>query len=216
MASYKKGRSGIQGQRMNTVIENIKTRRSIREYLSREVSGEIIRQLLDAGRYAPSALNRQPWEFVVVTDRELIREMSYSITRTMRRVLPFLPLLKVFAGREFDERAVAALKKTAASAGDSVFYDAPLLIFIASKKTYRWAGADCALAAQNIMLAAHSLGLGSCFIGRIVFLSAQRKLLRKIGLGRGHKIHAALCLGYPKNAQRTFSRRRRGNVLAWK
>ena len=67
----------------NPVIENIKTRRSVRDYLNTPLSEETIEKIIDAGRYAPTGLNLQPWRFVVVQNKEMLKKLlwnsSYSV-----------------------------------------------------------------------------------------------------------------------------------------
>lgn len=201
---------------MNYIIENIKSRRSVRSYSDQQVPKKLIEEVLEAARFAPSALNKQPWEFIVITDKKLIEELSRAVKKTVRKVYGFLPVLKLLSASLRDERTAAALKKTAASDRDTVFYEAPLLMFIVSGSKDRWVKTDCALAAQNMMLAAHSMGLGSCFVGRGLLLHANKDLLRKIGMRRGVRIHAALTFGYPREFPKTVPQRNKENLTCWK
>jgi len=197
------------------MIDAIKTRRSVKAYTDRPVSKELIEEILEAGRYAPSSLNAQPWEFAVVTDRSFIKEMTDSITKAMKRIYSLTPVLRWVSKELRDERSLAAVKKTATSAEDTVFYKAPVVIFIVSQAKGLNAGINCALSAQNMMLAAHSLGLGSCFIGRGNFLQRNKKFRKKIGLSKNHKIYATLIFGYPKDANQHVPQRKRDNVICW-
>lgn len=201
---------------MDYVIENIKSRRSVRVYLDQPVQKRLIEDILEAARFAPSALNKQPWEFIVITNKNLINELSSAIKKIIKRLFLMLPVLKLINKNLRDERTIAAMQKTAASAKDTVFYNAPAVIFIVTKSRDQWAAADCTLAAENMMLAAHSLGLGSCFIGRVKVLSLNKKLLRKIGIAPGYTIHAALIFGYPKEFPKTAPQRKKDNIICWK
>jgi len=198
---------------INYVIEAIKARRSIRSYSDQPVSKELIEQILDAGRAAPSALNTQPWKFVIITDRRLIGELSSSIKSFMKRLYAFLPILRIFIGELRDEKTAGAVKRTALGEGDTVFYKAPLLILIVSEDKGRWVSVNCALAAENMMLAAHSLGLGSCFIGKGSFMTKCGFPLEKLGIGRRHELEASLIFGYPKEFPKNAPERTTDNVV---
>ena len=80
---------------------------------------------------------------------------------------------------------------------DVIFYGAPLLILIVAEKS-DWAGTDCALAAQNMMLQAYDLGLGSCFIGFATMLKDDKEALRSLGMKDSQLLYCPLIFGYPK------------------
>ena len=195
------------------MLDLIKSRRSIRSYQNKPVPKEVIEDILEAGRYAPSSLNTQPWEFVVVSEEKLIEEIKRVITRKIKIIYSILPFLKLFVKDLRDEKITGALKKTATTPGDTIFYGAPAVIFIVSKEKGKWTAINCALAAENMMLQAHSLGLGSCFIGRTDFLNKNRKLFKRMGLQKKHSIFAALAIGYPKDSPENIPQRKKDNVL---
>lgn len=201
---------------MNYIMEAIKARRSIRSYSNQAVPKELIEEILDAGRSAPSSLNTQPWKFVVITDRKIIDGISSSIKGFMKRIYAFLPVLRIFIGDLRDEKTAGAIRKTATSEGDTVFYGASVLILIVSENKGRWAAVNCALAAQNMMLAAHSLGLGSCFIGRGDVIKKCGFPLKALGIERRHSVRASLIFGYPKEFPKTAPERKKDNVISWK
>ena len=200
---------------MNYIIENMKSRRSVRSYLDKIPPRRLIEEILEAGRFAPSALNKQPWEFIVITNKELINELSCAIRKAIRKLFILSPILRLISRQLRDERTASAIRKTATSKLDTVFYNAPVLIFIVSNQSNKWVGTNCALVAQNMMLAAHSLGIGSCFIGRGLMLGDKR-LLKKIGLRRGYKIYATLSFGYAKELPKNAPQRRKDNLICWK
>ena len=115
----------------------LKGRRSIRRYRPDPVPDEMIEQLLEAGRWAPSASNRQPWQFIVVRDKEILQEVAQHAAYFFIR----------WAHVE----------------------EAPLLIVLcgdARNRVYRqFLHEDVGLAGSQIMLQAHALGLGTCWIG---------------------------------------------------
>ena len=188
----------------------------MKSYIDKPVPKEIIEEILEAGRYAPSSLNTQPWEFVVITDKGLIRELSLTIRKSIKTVHSLLPILKIFVKQLREERVSQAISKTATTEEDTVFYNAPAVIIIASKAKAKWTTINCALAAENMLLAAHALGLGSCFIGRGDFLRGHKELLKRIGLQKDHAIYATLIFGYPKESPGTVPERKMDNIICWK
>lgn len=132
--------------------EAIAGRRSVREYTSEAVDDATIRRLIDAAVLAPNAVNQQPWAFTVVRDQRVLDRVSDGAKAHM---------LATMAGNPHEERFRARL-----SAPDfQVFYHAPVMILIAAVAQGPWIVEDCALAAENLMLAAHAAGLGTCWIG---------------------------------------------------
>lgn len=201
---------------MREFIEILKSRRSIRLFKDEAVPKNLIEEILDAGRYAPSAMNGQPWKFAIITDRAFINRLSIAAKKSMRKIYSMSPILKLFIKELRDEKAMAALKKTAASDEDTIFYRAPLLIVIAGPKRGRWVGMDCSMCAENMMLASHSLGLGSCCVGRMDFLPKTKSLLAEMSLPADYKIYASLAIGYPKEPVRAIPERKKDNILCWK
>ena len=119
--------------------------------------------------------------------------------------------MKLFVKALRDERSMNAVKKTAQSSDDTVFYNAPLLVFIANDTRFIGTETDCSLAAQNMMLAAHSLGLGSCFVGRGKLIP-KALIKKRIKLSPYYDINAHLAFGYPKDPTRTPPPRREETV----
>jgi nitroreductase len=128
--------------------EAIYTRRAIREFKDIAVDHNTIRQLVDAAIQAPSAVNQQPWSFCVVRDQAVLAQISAESKAHMMKTTPAGLL-----SHHFDN-----------DPSFHIFYHAPVLIVICSAAT-PWATEDCALAAENLMLAAHAAGLGTCWIG---------------------------------------------------
>ena len=134
---------------LNTAIAD---RRSVREYTSAAVDEATIRQLIDAAIAAPNAMNQQPWTFTVVRDQAVLEQISREAKTHMRA--------NISAGEETDH-----FRSMLANPGFHIFYHAPVLILISGIGASPWLVEDCALAAENLMLAAYGAGLGSCWIG---------------------------------------------------
>jgi nitroreductase len=134
---------------MNQIIDVIKKRRSIRAYKDKSLSKETIESILEAARYAPTASNLQQLEYKVITNKKLIKKISERIVEQIKKESSFTSLR---------------------DKGDLIFYDAPLVIIIIGPEDNKWIYSDAALAVQNIMLYATSIGLGTCFIGRVRYI----------------------------------------------
>ena len=202
---------------MNQIMDNIKSRRSRRNFFDRDIPDEVISEIIEAGRYAPSALNKQPWKFIVITNKGLIKKLSSIVKEKTLKIIKFLPILKLLKPTLRDPQVIAAVRKTVSSDDDTVFYNAPLLIMIAAdKKNGSFVTRDCALASQNMMLYAHSLGISSCFIGRADLLMMSKAAKDMIGLPHNHIIHAALVFGYsPQSEKSSGPERSKNNIINW-
>lgn len=201
----------------NLVIETVFTRRSVRSYSDKKVSDEIVQTIIDAARFAPSALNQQPWDFIVLTDPNVIEKISQKIKKIIKFIYRFLPLLKLVKKDLRNPKIVGALNKTVQTQEDTIFYGAPVVIFIVSNKKNRWVLVDCACAAQNMMLVARSLGLGSCFIGR-GHLLRDKEINQELGIKSGVNIYATVVFGYPKEETNSLNvpSRKLDNIIYWK
>jgi nitroreductase len=132
------------------LLDAVHRRRSVRDYRTERIDDAVLRRLVDAAVWAPSALNEQPWHFTVVRDLRKLDVISKQAKTHM---------LSASAKAMPDH-----LRAMLANPDFQIFYHAPALIVI-SANGGAWAVEDCALAAQNLMLAACSEGLGSCWIG---------------------------------------------------
>lgn len=162
---------------MNETLKTIYERRAVRKYKNQSVDRSLIDQIIDAGRMAPSAMNRQLWKFYILTDREQIRSLSPFIIKVANKVLSW--------AHEVDR------SKTE----DIIFHNAPVVIFITAPKKNEWAAMDVGMCCQNMMLAAKSLGLDTCPIGFAKFLEKTDKI-SMLGISSSEQIQLALILGY--------------------
>ncbi len=165
---------------MNEVIKTIKERRSTRAYKDKPVEKEKIDEILKAGYFAPSARNLQPWKFIVLTNKDLIKEIGEKIKEKV-----------------IDMPKYALVKERSKTKEDPIFYSAPLVIFILGDKENHWATIDCSLAAENMMLAAHSLNLASCPIGMARFIKDEKEIKEKLSFPENYELILTLVFGYP-------------------
>lgn len=124
-------------------------RRATRAYTSEPVDKAVLEALVDAAIQAPSANNLQPWAFCVVRDAALLDHISNEAKALIERGASLHPHMVEMLGKP----------------NFQIFYQAPALILICAADDSEWSHVDCTLAAQNLMLAAHGKGLGSCWIG---------------------------------------------------
>ncbi|MBU0757753.1 MAG: nitroreductase [Nanoarchaeota archaeon] len=180
----------------NEVLKCIYTRRSVRSFKDKLVPKEIIEKILKAGVMAPSAMNKQPWNFSVV-------EGKGNITRFGEKALKGWNLMSVAA------RLGVMLKKA-----DSIFFNAPLLIVVSGKKKWMFLKDDINLCVENMFLAAHSLGIGSCWIGFALPLDKDKTARKELGIPMNNKIVAPLVFGYPMTENKRIPERK-VNILKW-
>lgn len=155
-------------------MDIIRKRRSIRAYKDKPLPKETIDAILEAARYAPTARNLQQLEYKVITNKGLIKKISDRLSVILGRESPW------YKPRD---------------AG--IFHGAPLLVIITGPQENDWINSDAALAVQNIMLYATSIGLGSCFIGLARHIEADKEMMRELNIAEGRKIAAAVICGYP-------------------
>lgn len=162
---------------MNEVLRIIYERRAVRKYRDQAVDKKLIEQIIDAGRMAPSAMNRQLWKFYVLTDKKLIDSLSPTIVKVANKVLSWA-------------HGIDRTKTT-----DIIFHNAPVVIFVTAPKKNNWASLDIGMCCQNMMLAAKSLGLDTCPIGFAKLLEKTDKI-SILGLSSSEEIKLAIIVGY--------------------
>lgn len=186
-------------------------RRSIRVFKNKPVPDELINRIIEAARFAPSAGNGQPWKFVVVTDRDLSDRIDekcgtilnminglYSGRQLWRKI--FVSILSLFQVNKWDQRPIAAMEKVKSKEKGKITFNAPVVIhMLKDKRGISHPDVDVAIAAQNLVLAAHSLGLGTCYIGFIASTIKYAPAVKKmLGIEYPYELVTSICVGYPK------------------
>ena len=173
---------------MNT-LEAIKTRRSTRKFKARPVEMEKLQQIVEAGRFGPTGGNAQGNHFFVISKIETLMVLKELVQNA-------------FAKMELRDDLYKSLKNsiTLSRKGHYSFsYNAPVLIVVANKKDYGNNMADVACAAENMMLAANELDLGSCYINQLKWLNEEpsiRGYLGTLGLKDDERVYASVAIGY--------------------
>lgn len=182
---------------MNAVIEAIKKRRSVRYYDARPIPRDLLNAVIEAGNEAPSAMNGQPWRFVVVEDGDAKRKLLSAALPQVKKLTEMV--------KDADPARYEAIKKRFTELPDPVYYSAPTIVFVIGNG--RYAGHSCPLACENMMLAAHSLGLGSCWVGFGAMVLDDPEVISLLELKEDESIFGPILLGYPKGETTRPSKR---------
>ncbi|MDH5201555.1 MAG: nitroreductase family protein, partial [Candidatus Bathyarchaeota archaeon] len=197
----------------NAIERAVFYRRSVRNYKEQPVPEPIIRRVLEAGRFAPSAGNCQPWKFIVVTNKALIDEMNEAIYNV------FSMLYNTYKNEELVTNLAAAYEADpnpglydpriilgglgAVTRGHlPVLLNAPVVILIAGdERAIGGPEINVGICGQNMNLVANSLGIKACWVGFSQAINMVPPLQEKLGLKPPWKINSAMVLGYPKFKQ---------------
>ena len=159
----------------NAVIETIMSRRSIRNYKQEPVDRQTMEKIIECGINAPNGQNKQSWEVRIVDDPAIMEEMKEAMAKGHPGMDP--EMVK------------------------GCFRGAPVMAFIARDKSYDFSAYDCGLLAENMMLSAWSLGVGSICLGSPVrFLTDNEECkpcLERLGFSEGYELCLCVGFGYP-------------------
>ena len=160
----------------NQVIENIMTRRSIRQYKPQPVNRDTMQIILNCGINAPNGQNKQSWAIRVVDNPEYIN----GLTEIYKKKNP-----KIAEDPSFK----------------NMFRNAPTVVFIANDKSYDFSQVDCGLLGENMVLSAWSMGIGSCCLGSpIRFMQTEPEAadyLKRLNIPEGYQLLYCIAFGYP-------------------
>lgn len=167
---------------MNDTINSILSRRSNRGFSEKQLTDEQISLLKECALASPTAMNKQSWHFSFVSDQKVISQVENETLRII------------------DATADEATKARTNARNRSIFYDAPLVVFISSDPSSRWAHIDAGIAVENLAISAQSLGLGSVIIGLCTMAfegENKAELSDACGFPEGYKFSIAICIGQP-------------------
>jgi len=212
----------------NNLLHLLKQRRSIRRFQHRPIPQDIQNKLLDAARYSPTGGNAQELSITIINNPDTRKDLEQSIVSYYDRIIrllgaPFIRWLMRWSGDakvketardpEFYIR-ISQIYSRMKTEENNIFYDAPLVMMFHTERLLPTALEDCILAAYNVVLAAESLDLGSCFVSLSQqALSSSRKIRASMGIPPGDRIHAVLVLGFPAAHYRRTVPRMKKNVL---
>lgn len=214
-------------------------RRSIRLYKKKQLPKDLVHRVIEAGRFAPSAGNNQPWKYIVIQNKGLISEINRKckkfIKLIMRGTMPDAWLEKQTPGDknaklkkwqtvatnllvkwragDLDPRARGGMNTVTSDPNYDIFLGAPtLIIILADKRGIGSIELDTGICAQNMILAAHSLGLGTCYIGLIDGLMMYPGFRKSIGIKHPFEIITSFTLGYPQGQIDNIVKREQARV----
>ncbi|HXD77894.1 MAG TPA: nitroreductase [Puia sp.] len=167
----------IEKSHTTDLISCINERRAVRRYADRPVNPGLVASVIDAGKMAPSAMNRQPWRFYVLNTPGTIRVFSIQIASKL------------------EGQFHLAHGQNPETTDDPIFHGAPVVIFLTGPREDEWAPMDIGMCAQNMMLAAQALGLATCPIGLARFVE-KTKVVASLPLAPTEKVMLAISLGY--------------------
>ncbi len=176
---------------MGELMETIMHRRAIRRFDARQIEESALQEILQAGLYAPSAGGKQGVILVVCQDKE-VNERLGRIKRANSN--PHMATATSYVSKEQPSIADDPNIKNA-------FYDAPTVITMFAPKNFLFSAEDCAVAAENMMLVADSLGIGSCYLGQGWPAFADpygQEILKKWNIRTDYYAVMQLLLGYPR------------------
>jgi len=190
---------------MNLIIENIKKRQSVRLFEQKPIPKNIINTIIEAGNWAPSTgdtkeveeggkkkriIDYQPWRFVVIQDPEFTQKLFQTIEPLRSN---FYEGLKKTVPEMYEQ--AMKLSEVMEEPKDLVFYSAPVIIYVIGPASNSM---GCAMVCENIMLAAVSFGLGSCYVGFGAMVKSNAEVVKALDLKGKERIYGPIVLGYPK------------------
>jgi len=164
------------------IMQLLKAKRSVRQYKPKKVPKDLMKKVFEAMRYASSADNRRAWKFSIVSDPSIIKTLSQESIKLVYQYIGF-------------PSAEAALKYFNSIDMDPIFHKAPAVIFLTTSKKGSMPPTDAGIVLTYGQLAAHTLGLATCWIGMAHGLGMNKEMMKVIGL-KG-QIHGVLTIGYP-------------------
>ena len=182
---------------MNETLEILLNRRSIKVYKDEQIKDEELQTILEAGKFAPSAMNEQPWHFTVVQNKEMLQKIT-DVTKEV-----------------YEQSGIPAYQERARAENFSPFYNAPTYIIVSTDKNALAPQADSAAALGNLLIAAEALGIGSSWIHVIDFAHTTEKgkvLSKELGIPKGYIPQCSGSFGYNGAEKPLAPTRRDGTV----
>ena len=179
---------------MNEVLKNIYARASVRRYKADKVPERDIEEILRAGFHAANGMNRQAIEFVVIENKDVIGRYN------RKAITLYAEAVKAAGGSN------PMVEKMADDPKSDIFYGAPVLVFVYANPSAVTPVEDGSLAVGNMMLAARSMGYGTCFIGFASSLGNDKEFMEECNVPGGYRYIACMILGKPEGEIEKHSR----------
>ncbi|XES76585.1 MAG: nitroreductase family protein [Candidatus Bathyarchaeia archaeon] len=202
---------------MDSVIEAINSRKSTRSFEAKPVSKDILNTIIEAGNHAPftSMTRAQPWRFVVAQEPEFKQKLFQTAFPIWKQSIDAMK----DASPELYKMAMT-LHDALDDPKDVVYYSAPVILFVIGPQDN---AVSCALACENVMIAAQALGLGSCYVGFGSMVKGNTDVVAALELKENEQIYGPILLGYPKenlseairNALESIGPQKKSPVTKW-
>ncbi len=208
------------------LINLIASRRSCRNYIDTPVDRNTLNDLIKIGAMAPSGTNSQEWTFTCLPERERVMKFAGSIKRffeglnkkaenaVLRKGLCLLGKNELDNYyNEYYESVKEAMTQMEEQEIDRLFHGATACLLIGSGPDASCPVEDAVLAASNILLAAHTMGLGTCMIGfAVAAMKSDRSIQREMNIPAKERIHAVIALGYPDESYVQVAGRKKPSI----
>ena len=205
------------------LVQLMASRRSCRHFTDQPVARVLLEDLMRVGITAPSGTNCQSWTFTILPTRKAVVTFAGQVVSFFKRLnttaekAVLRSFLKMIGKGELDayyrsyyQKVKEAIEEWHSSGKDRLFHGSTAAMIIGSKPGASCPAEDALLATQNILLAAHSMGLGSCLIGfAVAAMKKDHSIKRSAGIPAEEEVHAVIALGYPDEVyQRTAGRKK--------
>jgi nitroreductase/Pyruvate/2-oxoacid:ferredoxin oxidoreductase delta subunit len=210
------------------LLQFLKDRRSIRKFNQEPVPNKYLNLLTDTTKYSPTGGNAQDFSITIINNQETRRELEEAIINYYDRIVRMLrfPIIrffmKFFGDKKVKETArdkdfffkIEDIYKRMKEGEKNIFYDAPVVMLFHTPRLLPTALEDCILGAYNVVLAASSLGMGSCFVSLSQqAISSSKSIKKGFGIHQADTVYAVLVLGFPATKYRRIVPRREKNLL---
>lgn len=193
------------------LVRLLRSRRSCRNYVLKPVEKDLLEDLVKIGTTAPSGTNSQEWTFSILRTRNEVVSLGQKVASFYKRLNKKAknPLLRFFARiflqdslgryyRRYYDSIERGLREWEGEGNDLLFHGATAVILVGSTSRASCPAEDAMLATQNILIAAHAMGLGTCLIGFAVeAIKRDKKLKKFLALPLDNSIYAVIAIGYP-------------------
>lgn len=182
---------------MNETLRVIKSRRSIRLFKDEQIKKEELEAIVEAGLYAPSATNAQNWHFTVIQSKPMIETVNRWILE------------------EIEKSNDARLEEIAERSHGRIFRNAPTVVIASADANDNYGAINAAAATENMLIAAESLGIGSCWIGMVRLLASGESFFmyaKKLQLPKGYAPQNGVTFGYKDSTNVPAPPRRQDSV----
>lgn len=183
----------------NQTLELIKSRRTTRAFKEEQIRDEELQMILEAGIWAPSGHNMQPWKFMVIQNKEIISKLNSETKELMK------------------DSALETFRKMANNENFDIFYSAPTVVLALYDEKAMTPVQDISAATQNMLLMAESIDVGACWNGiiKIGFSNEEfnKKFSEQLGIPEGYIVNHAIVLGYAKAKALRGPERKTDNII---